>query len=148
MGSSSCASLIFLTHFSKAQKQNNWRNLKTQVKIFTKIWKTQLFANFNYAHGPPDIVSKKNKHRVPKILLFLKGDNNNNLPACVKCQKAFGVGDLAVAAPRFGARALWHPMCFTCTTCNEPLVRNLNNGSPSSHVGKTKVKPYWWNVFF
>ena len=41
---------------------------------------------------------------------------------CRKCRKPVAAGALAVVAPRLGLGALWHPGCFTCSTCEELLV--------------------------
>lgn len=41
---------------------------------------------------------------------------------CRKCKEAMRGGDLAVVAPRFALKDLWHPGCFTCATCEELLV--------------------------
>ena len=45
---------------------------------------------------------------------------------CRKCRKPVPGGSLAVVAPRLGLGALWHPACFTCSTCEELLVRKSN----------------------
>ena len=54
----------------------------------------------------------------------VKERNNGSAAAavCNKCRKAIG-GGLAVIAPRFGISTMWHPACFSCTTCDELLVR-------------------------
>ncbi len=44
---------------------------------------------------------------------------------CSKCKEDLPVGSLAVVAPRVGLDAAWHPSCFTCSTCDELLVREL-----------------------
>ncbi|XP_046980770.1 uncharacterized protein LOC124545856 [Schistocerca americana] len=41
---------------------------------------------------------------------------------CPQCLKTLAPQDLGVVAPKFGDRTLWHPACFTCTTCKELLV--------------------------
>lgn len=48
---------------------------------------------------------------------------------CNKCRKPIlasggggGSNAMAVIAPRFGIATMWHPGCFTCTTCDELLV--------------------------
>ena len=47
--------------------------------------------------------------------------NGSAAPVCNKCKKPIG-GGLAVIAPRFGIATMWHPACFSCTTCDELLV--------------------------
>ena len=61
-----------------------------------------------------------------------KKEENKIAPNCNKCQKELNNGELAVVAPRFGLKTLWHPTCFTCTTCSEPLVKknSLNSNKP------------------
>ncbi|XP_043071234.1 prickle planar cell polarity protein 3 isoform X7 [Drosophila grimshawi] len=41
---------------------------------------------------------------------------------CAHCDNEIGAGDLVVAAPKFVESVMWHPKCFTCSTCNELLV--------------------------
>ena len=41
---------------------------------------------------------------------------------CRKCKEPLKGADLAVVAPRVALKDFWHPGCFTCTTCEEPLV--------------------------
>jgi len=50
------------------------------------------------------------------------GSSGTSPPCCFKCRQPFSAGELAVSASRFGPSALWHPLCFTCTTCQEPLA--------------------------
>ncbi|XP_017956348.1 prickle planar cell polarity protein 3 isoform X11 [Drosophila navojoa] len=41
---------------------------------------------------------------------------------CAQCENEISAGDLVVAAPKFVESVMWHPKCFTCSTCNELLV--------------------------
>ncbi|KRF84141.1 prickle planar cell polarity protein 3 isoform X5 [Drosophila virilis] len=41
---------------------------------------------------------------------------------CAHCDNEIAAGDLIVAAPKFVESVMWHPKCFTCSTCNELLV--------------------------
>ncbi|KAM8709115.1 hypothetical protein ACLKA7_016000 [Drosophila subpalustris] len=41
---------------------------------------------------------------------------------CAHCDNEIGAGELIVAAPKFVESVMWHPKCFTCSTCNELLV--------------------------
>ncbi|XP_055999039.1 prickle planar cell polarity protein 3-B-like isoform X2 [Ostrea edulis] len=41
---------------------------------------------------------------------------------CCKCQQMISGGSMAVFASRAGHDKIWHPACFTCTTCDELLV--------------------------
>ncbi|OXA49917.1 Prickle-like protein 3 [Folsomia candida] len=47
-----------------------------------------------------------------------------SIPAssCEGCRKPILTGQLGVFAPKFGEDAVWHPACFQCFTCNQPLV--------------------------
>ncbi|KAK3101185.1 hypothetical protein FSP39_001608 [Pinctada imbricata] len=42
--------------------------------------------------------------------------------ACSKCKQLIPGGTMAVFASRAGHDKMWHPSCFTCTTCDELLV--------------------------
>lgn len=44
------------------------------------------------------------------------------LKACPTCGNTIPVGDLAVFAPKVDDSTCWHPICFTCSYCNEHLV--------------------------
>ncbi|XP_054261787.1 four and a half LIM domains protein 3 isoform X4 [Macrosteles quadrilineatus] len=41
---------------------------------------------------------------------------------CATCKEAIHVDDIAILAPKLGDLQLWHPGCFTCTTCDHLLV--------------------------
>ena len=41
---------------------------------------------------------------------------------CGACRKAIPVGSVAVVAPKLGPHILFHPSCFTCSSCRELLV--------------------------
>ncbi|XP_070135531.1 prickle planar cell polarity protein 3 isoform X4 [Drosophila bipectinata] len=41
---------------------------------------------------------------------------------CAHCDNEIAAGDLVVAAPKFVESVMWHPKCFTCSTCNSLLV--------------------------
>ncbi|XP_062135704.1 prickle planar cell polarity protein 3 isoform X4 [Drosophila sulfurigaster albostrigata] len=41
---------------------------------------------------------------------------------CAHCDNEIAAGELIVAAPKFVESVMWHPKCFTCSTCNELLV--------------------------
>ena len=41
---------------------------------------------------------------------------------CGACRKTISVGSVAVVAPKLGPHILFHPSCFTCTSCRELLV--------------------------
>lgn len=41
---------------------------------------------------------------------------------CEKCGKRVNAGDLGVFAARLGERSCWHPSCFVCHACHQPLV--------------------------
>ena len=75
----------------------------------------------------------------------VKERNNGSAACCNKCRKAIGScnggGGLAVIAPRFGISTMWHPACFTCTTCDELLV------SASGH-STTRSCGTWYKVSF
>lgn len=40
---------------------------------------------------------------------------------CTQCDKRIDTGSVYITAARSPSKA-WHPLCFTCTTCNEMLV--------------------------
>ncbi|XP_036671909.2 prickle planar cell polarity protein 3 isoform X4 [Drosophila suzukii] len=41
---------------------------------------------------------------------------------CAHCDNEIAAGELVVAAPKFVESVMWHPKCFTCSTCNLLLV--------------------------
>ncbi|XP_011181337.2 prickle planar cell polarity protein 3 isoform X5 [Zeugodacus cucurbitae] len=41
---------------------------------------------------------------------------------CAHCEGEINTGEMVVAAPKFVESVMWHPRCFTCSTCNELLV--------------------------
>ncbi|XP_017841980.1 prickle planar cell polarity protein 3 isoform X5 [Drosophila busckii] len=41
---------------------------------------------------------------------------------CAHCDNEITAGELIVAAPKFVESVMWHPKCFSCSTCNELLV--------------------------
>ncbi|XP_016999768.2 prickle planar cell polarity protein 3 isoform X5 [Drosophila takahashii] len=41
---------------------------------------------------------------------------------CAHCDNEIAAGELVVAAPKFVESVMWHPQCFTCSTCNSLLV--------------------------
>nr|NP_001261976.2 limpet, isoform P [Drosophila melanogaster]AGB94669.2 limpet, isoform P [Drosophila melanogaster] len=41
---------------------------------------------------------------------------------CAHCDNEIAAGELVVAAPKFVESVMWHPKCFTCSTCNSLLV--------------------------
>ncbi|XP_030385543.1 prickle planar cell polarity protein 3 isoform X4 [Scaptodrosophila lebanonensis] len=41
---------------------------------------------------------------------------------CAHCDQEIGTGDMVVAAPKFVESVMWHPKCFSCSTCHELLV--------------------------
>ncbi|XP_023031868.2 prickle planar cell polarity protein 3 isoform X4 [Drosophila willistoni] len=41
---------------------------------------------------------------------------------CAHCDNEISAGELVVAAPKFVESIMWHPKCFTCSTCNSLLV--------------------------
>ncbi|KAI8041015.1 hypothetical protein M5D96_005265 [Drosophila gunungcola] len=41
---------------------------------------------------------------------------------CAHCDNEIVAGELVVAAPKFVESVMWHPKCFTCSTCNSLLV--------------------------
>ncbi|XP_043648976.1 prickle planar cell polarity protein 3 isoform X2 [Drosophila teissieri] len=41
---------------------------------------------------------------------------------CAHCDNEIAAGELVVAAPKFVESVMWHPKCFTCSTCNQLLV--------------------------
>ncbi|XP_012157675.1 prickle planar cell polarity protein 3 isoform X4 [Ceratitis capitata] len=41
---------------------------------------------------------------------------------CAHCEGEINTGEMVVAAPKFVESVMWHPRCFTCSTCNEQLV--------------------------
>ncbi|XP_043063701.1 prickle planar cell polarity protein 3 isoform X2 [Drosophila ficusphila] len=41
---------------------------------------------------------------------------------CAHCDNEIATGELVVAAPKFVESVMWHPKCFTCSTCNSLLV--------------------------
>ncbi|XP_036344220.1 prickle planar cell polarity protein 3-like, partial [Rhagoletis pomonella] len=41
---------------------------------------------------------------------------------CAHCEGEINTGEMVVAAPKFIESVMWHPRCFTCSTCNEHLV--------------------------
>ncbi|XP_026511073.1 prickle-like protein 1 isoform X3 [Terrapene carolina triunguis] len=41
---------------------------------------------------------------------------------CEKCGRRLNTGDLGVFASRLGDRSCWHPSCFVCHSCHQPLV--------------------------
>lgn len=41
---------------------------------------------------------------------------------CAHCDEEIAAGELVVGAPKFVESVMWHPKCFTCSTCNELLV--------------------------
>ncbi|KAM7170041.1 prickle-like protein 4 [Macrochelys suwanniensis] len=41
---------------------------------------------------------------------------------CEKCDRRLNTGDLGVFASRLGDRPCWHPSCFVCHSCHQPLV--------------------------
>ncbi|XP_023708514.1 prickle planar cell polarity protein 3 isoform X4 [Cryptotermes secundus] len=49
-------------------------------------------------------------------------DSTSYSSECPQCHQVVGMSELAVVAPKFGDRTLWHPSCFVCSTCEELLV--------------------------
>ncbi|XP_034658626.1 prickle planar cell polarity protein 3 isoform X6 [Drosophila subobscura] len=41
---------------------------------------------------------------------------------CAHCDNEIAAGELVVAAPKFVESVMWHPKCFSCSTCNSLLV--------------------------
>ncbi|KAK9503345.1 hypothetical protein O3M35_011941 [Rhynocoris fuscipes] len=41
---------------------------------------------------------------------------------CPECGLAVNSGDVAILAPKFGDKVLWHPGCFVCSQCKQLLV--------------------------
>ncbi|XP_062997820.1 prickle-like protein 4 [Elgaria multicarinata webbii] len=41
---------------------------------------------------------------------------------CKKCAKIMTRGEQGVFAPKLGDQCCWHPACFVCHTCHQPLV--------------------------
>ncbi|XP_066481745.1 prickle-like protein 4 isoform X1 [Tiliqua scincoides] len=41
---------------------------------------------------------------------------------CKRCGKRMNGGEQGVFAPKLGDQSCWHPACFVCHTCHQPLV--------------------------
>jgi hypothetical protein len=41
---------------------------------------------------------------------------------CHECKNEIGDGSMAVFAENAGSSVAWHPQCFSCHACKEPLV--------------------------